>query len=356
MHRCIELAMLGAGNVAPNPMVGAVLVYDGKIIGEGYHQQYGGPHAEVNAINNGRDALSGLNDVDDANKELFTKSTLYVSLEPCAHYGKTPPCADLIVENKIPKVIIGCPDPFIEVNGKGIEILMAAGVQVEVGILEEQCKELNKRFFTFHTQHRPYIILKWAETADGFIAPLNPPNGGKFERLMISNEYTNRLVHQWRSEEAAILVGTNTALNDNPELTTRLVEGKNPVRLVIDMDLSLPASLNLFDKKVKTIVFNTIKHGEDGSMFYYQITNDVSAVYQIANALYQLKLQSVIVEGGAKLLQSFIDEGYWDETRVITNTGLKTGEGISSPVLSHHQFINEKKILSNKIRYFKKMV
>ncbi|RTL59381.1 MAG: bifunctional diaminohydroxyphosphoribosylaminopyrimidine deaminase/5-amino-6-(5-phosphoribosylamino)uracil reductase RibD [Sphingobacteriales bacterium] len=333
MHRCIELAKLGAGKVAPNPMVGAVLVYDGKIIGEGYHQQYGGPHAEVNAIKGTAD-------------DLIRQSTLYVSLEPCAHYGKTPPCADLIIEKKIPKVVIGCRDPFIEVNGKGIEKLKAAGVEVELGILEHECKELIKRFFTFHIQHRPYIILKWAETADGFIGNTD------HSRLLISNQYTNRLVHQWRSEEAAILVGTNTALYDNPELMVRLAEGNNPVRLVVDMDLSLPPQLKLFDKQSKTIVFNTVKHEEQENLLYYQITGDVSIVHQIANALYYLKLQSVLVEGGAKLLQSFIDEGYWDEARVITNTALKSKEGIKSPQLVHHLLAKEENILTDTIRYY----
>lgn len=356
MHRCIELARLGAGTVAPNPMVGAVLVHDGKIIGEGYHQLYGGPHAEVNAIAAARlnpEASGSL-----AGNEVLSQSTLYVSLEPCAHHGKTPPCADLIIENKIPKVVIGCRDPFSEVNGKGIEKLKAAGVEVVLGVLENECKELNKRFFIYHTQHRPYIILKWAETADGFIAaPLkSSPAVRTLERLLISNEYTNRLVHQWRSEEAAILVGTNTALYDNPELTVRLVEGNNPVRLLVDMDLSLPKHLKLFDKKTKTIVFNTIKHENDGNLSYYQITGDVSIVHQIANALYQLKLQSVIIEGGAKLLQSFIDEGYWDEARVITNTDLKSEQGITSPQLPNHQLVKEEKILSDRIQYFKRIV
>jgi diaminohydroxyphosphoribosylaminopyrimidine deaminase / 5-amino-6-(5-phosphoribosylamino)uracil reductase len=304
----------------------------------------------VNAISNSRDAISGLNVDEDAYKELLSKSTLYVSLEPCAHFGKTPPCADLIIEKKIPKVVIGCRDPFEEVNGKGIEKLKAAGIEVEVGILEDECKELNKRFFTFHTQHRPYIILKWAETADGFIGNTD------YSRILISNEYTNRLVHQWRAEETAILVGTNTALNDNPELTVRLVEGNNPVRLVVDMDLSLPVNLKLFDKQTKTIVFNTIKHKEEENLMHYQITNDVSAVHQICNALYQLKLQSVLIEGGTRLLQSFIDEGYWDEARVIMSTQLKMAEGISSPELSNHQMVNEEKVLADRIQYFKRIV
>ncbi|MFI5128490.1 MAG: bifunctional diaminohydroxyphosphoribosylaminopyrimidine deaminase/5-amino-6-(5-phosphoribosylamino)uracil reductase RibD, partial [Chitinophagales bacterium] len=255
MYRCLELAKLGAGQVAPNPMVGAVLVHDDRIIGEGYHQKYGEAHAEVNCI--GQAALSGLTDA-------ISQSTLYVSLEPCSHFGKTPPCTDLIIKHKIPKVVIGCRDPFKEVNGKGIEKLIAAGIEVQQGVLEKECIDLNKRFLTFHTQHRPYIILKWAETADGFMAPPAPQGGIREEsvrqRLLISNEYTNRLVHRWRSEEAAILVGTNTIENDDPELTTRLWPGHSPVRLIVDMNLRLPSSLKVFNGQEETIIFNTKTH------------------------------------------------------------------------------------------------
>lgn len=315
MQRCLELAGRGAGFVAPNPMVGAVLVYNDRIIGEGYHQQYGQAHAEV----------SCLHSIREFDKEYISQSVMYVSLEPCAHFGKTPPCADLIIQHKIPKVVIGCRDPFKEVNGKGIEKLKAAGIEVELGIMEKECKELNKRFFTFYTKHRPYIILKWAQTADRKIA-----NG--IERLFISNELSNRLVHKWRSEEAAILVGTNTVLADDPSLTTRLWNGLSPVRLVVDMHLRLPSSLKVFNKKVKTVVFNVIKHREDGDILFYQVAEDVSLVHQILNALYQLKIQSVLVEGGARLLQSFINEGVWDEVRTITNRQLTTGNGLAAPL------------------------
>ncbi|MBO9572642.1 MAG: bifunctional diaminohydroxyphosphoribosylaminopyrimidine deaminase/5-amino-6-(5-phosphoribosylamino)uracil reductase RibD, partial [Chitinophagaceae bacterium] len=243
MRRCIELAQLAAGHVAPNPLVGAVLVHKDKIIGEGYHHVYGGPHAEVNCINS----------VPPESKHLISSSVLYVSVEPCAHYGKTPPCADLIIRSRIPAVVIGCRDPFKDVNGKGIEKLQAAGINVILDILEKECRELNKRFLTFHTLHRPYIILKWAQTADKKIG-----NYGN-NRLHITNDTTNRLVHKWRSEEAAIMVGTNTAAADNPQLTNRLWEGRSPTRIIIDYDLRLPHSLNVFDKSVKTIVFNTIK-------------------------------------------------------------------------------------------------
>lgn len=337
MHRCVELARLGAGLVAPNPMVGAVVVHQGQIIGEGYHQFYGGPHAEVNAIA----------DVITAGKEKYlAASTLYVSLEPCAHFGKTPPCADLIIEKKIPEVVIGCRDPFAAVNGKGMEKLKAAGINVLPGVLEHECILLNKRFFCFHTQHRPYILLKWAQTNDGFIAHAD------FSKLSISNAYTNRMVHRWRSEEAAILVGTNTALYDDPALTVRYVDGKNPVRLVVDLSLKLPASLKLFDTTVKTIVFNSVKNEVRDNVIYYQVRKEDSLVHQIVQALYGLNLQSVLVEGGAKLLQSFIAEGYWDEARVITNCSLKTGGGIPAPVLSNAHKTGEEKILSDRIEFY----
>ena len=231
MHRCLELAQLAAGNTAPNPMVGSVLVHNDKIIGEGYHQVYGQAHAEVNCISS----------VKPEHQGLIPQSTIYVSLEPCAHFGKTPPCADLIIKHQIPKVVVGCRDPFVQVNGKGIEKLQAAGIEVTVGVLEKECKELNKRFFTFHTEHRPYIILKWAQTADLKIAAED------YGRVLISNAQSNRIVHKWRSEEMAILVGTNTALFDDPELNTRLWPGGHPIRLVVDMNLRLPSSLKLFN-------------------------------------------------------------------------------------------------------------
>ena len=220
MHRCLELAEKAAGHVAPNPMVGAVLVHEGIIIGEGYHQIYGGPHAEVNCIAS----------VPSSLQHLIQDSVIYVSLEPCAHHGKTPPCADLIIRHNIRHVVIGCRDPFVEVDGKGIEKLHAAGIKTETGILEKECRELNKRFFTFHTKHRPFIILKWAQTGDGKIGTEN-------NRLHITGSVTNRLVHKWRSEESAILVGANTALADNPQLTTRLWSGNSPTRLIIDPEL-----------------------------------------------------------------------------------------------------------------------
>lgn len=340
MNRCLELAQLGAGYVAPNPMVGAVLVHDDRIIGEGYHKKYGEAHAEVNCIAS----------VGKDNEKLIPESVMYVSLEPCAHYGKTPPCADLIIKHKIPKVVIGCRDPFEEVDGKGIEKLKAAGVEVEYGILESECKEINKRFFSFHTKHRPYIILKWAQTADEKIA------GDSSERLLISNEYTNHLVHKWRSEEASILVGTNTALQDDPELTTRLWIGSSPIRMVIDMNLRLSKDLKLFNENSPTIVFNSKMHNMESfpnGVGYYQVTEDVSLVHQVVNALYRLKILSVMVEGGARLLQSFIDEGMWDEARVITNEEIKIGNGLASPELNNAKKISEENLLSDKIEFYR---
>jgi len=338
MYRCLELAKLGSGNVAPNPMVGAVMVYNDQIIGEGYHQKYGEAHAEPKCIRHV---------VENGHGDLISRSTLYVSLEPCVHFGKTPPCADLIIRNKIPKVVVGCRDPFKEVDGKGIEKLKNAGIEVEFGILEKECKELNKRFLGFHTLHRPYIILKWAQTLNCKMA------GQGSDRLFITNEFTNRIAHKWRSEEASVLIGTNTALMDDPGLTTRLWTGNSPVRLVIDMDLKLPPHLKIFDGQVRTIVFNKLKHEESDDLLFYQVTEDVSLVHQIINALYQLKILSVIVEGGAKLLQSFIDENLWDEARVITNEELIVNAGLDSPQFISASKMGEEKIFTDKVEFFK---
>lgn len=336
MRRCLQLAQSAAGYTAPNPMVGAVLVHNDVIIGEGYHKLYGGPHAEVNCINS----------VAEENRGLIPFSTMYVSLEPCAHYGKTPPCADLIIRNRIPKVVIGCRDPFKQVDGKGIERLQAAGVDVTMGVLENECININRRFFTFHTQQRPYIILKWAQTANAKIASLSA------ERLYITNDVTNKLVHKWRSEEAAILAGTNTALLDNPALTNRLWHGRSPVRLVVDAHLRLPQHLQLFNGRQRTIVFNTIKHEDGDNLAYYQVTEDISLVHQVTNACYQNNLQSVIVEGGAKLLQSFINEGLWDEARIITNQELFVESGLPAPALTHCRLSHHEQIFTDRIDYF----
>lgn len=346
MHRCLQLAQLGEGAVAPNPMVGAVLVHNDRIIGEGYHRLYGQAHAEVNCINS----------VAEEDKPLIPEATIYVSLEPCAHFGKTPPCADLIIENGIKKVVVGCRDPFSEVNGKGIEKLTAAGVRVTLGILEKECLAINKRFFTFHTKHRPFIVLKWAQTADSKIA------NEDYSRVLISNAYTNRLVHHWRSQQMSILVGTNTALFDDPSLTTRLWPGKDPIRLVVDMDLRLPSTLQLFDGMTPTVVFNKYQHTLEtlkrvdwslAGLQSYQVTEEVSLVQQITNALYQLNIQSVLVEGGAQLLQSFIDEGLWDEAYIITNEKLALGKGLPAPVLKDYSIVHAETLQSDCIRTYK---
>jgi diaminohydroxyphosphoribosylaminopyrimidine deaminase / 5-amino-6-(5-phosphoribosylamino)uracil reductase len=265
---------------------------------------------------------------------------------------------DLSITNKIPKVVIGCRDPFKEVDGKGIEKLKAAGIEVVTGVMEAECKGLNKRFFTFHTGQRPYIILKWAQTEDGFMAPSKPPPPGEASqqpgtrRLLISNEYSNRLVHKWRSEEASILIGTNTALLDDPELNTRLWPGNSPVRLVVDMNLRLPASLKLFNREVKTIILNSIKQEEKGNLFYYKLEKNKSLVPQLLSALYQSKIQSVIVEGGAKLLQSFIDEGIWDEMRIISSAALEIGSGLVAPRPENAILVHNEEILTDTIEIY----
>ncbi len=344
MQRCLQLAAEGAGTTAPNPMVGAVLVYEGRIIGEGYHRQYGFAHAEVNCINS----------VAAEDEHLIPSSTIYVSLEPCAHFGKTPPCADLIIQKKIPRVVVGCRDPFKEVDGKGIEKLLNAGVEVITGVLEEECRLLNQRFFTFYTQQRPYVLLKWAQTAEGNMAyPHNvDANAAEAQRLFITNPVTNKLVHKWRSHEAGILVGTNTALLDDPALDNRLWYGPGPVRMVVDMPLKLPQTLKLFNGQRKTIVFNSIKEEEAGNIVYCKVNSNDNLVEQILNTCHRLRILSLMVEGGPALLNSFIDAGRWDEARVITNDTLFIGEGLPAPRLRGYRFSHSEKIFSDKIDYF----
>lgn len=340
MHRCLELARKGGGKVSPNPMVGAVLVHQDRIIGEGWHREYGGPHAEVNCLNQA---------IQNGHELLFEGSELYVSLEPCAHFGKTPPCADLIIRHRIPKVVIGTRDPFEKVNGRGIDKLRAAGITVEYGILEKECRELNKRFFMFQTQNRPYLVLKWAQTADGFIA--GKPGE---ERLLISNEFTNRLVHQWRAEEDCILVGTGTALSDNPALTNRYRPGHSPVRLVLDRDRKLPQTLKLFDGKVKTIVFNRDHEGDKGNLCFRKLSFDRDIIPQLPEAIHKMGYLSVLVEGGARLLQSLIDAGAWDEIRIIENQSLKIGQGVPAPRFSGAEKISKQVIMNDHIEIFRK--
>lgn len=326
MNRCLELAKKGFGNVAPNPMVGCVIVYKDEIIGEGYHQEYGKAHAEVNAINS----------INENNKTLLKKATLYVNLEPCSHFGKTPPCADLIIASEIPYVVIGTIDTHSKVSGRGIEKLVKAGIDVKTGILEEECKYLNKRFFTFHEKNRPYIILKWAQTQDGFIDAERTDENQK--PLQISNEASMKLSHQWRSEEQAIMVGKNTALLDNPKLTTRNSNGKNPLRIVTDKNLIIPTNYFLLDKSTPTIVFTSIEKASEKNLEYIKINFDEQIIPQILDVLGKKSIQSLIVEGGYNVLKSFITENYWDEARVfISDKNINAGvnaPGISGSLLS----------------------
>ncbi|NEU07063.1 bifunctional diaminohydroxyphosphoribosylaminopyrimidine deaminase/5-amino-6-(5-phosphoribosylamino)uracil reductase RibD [Flavihumibacter sp. R14] len=322
MRRCIELALNGTRSVNPNPMVGSVIVKDGKIIGEGYHQTYGAPHAEANAI------TSVLSNYPDGEK-LLEKSTLYVNLEPCAHFGKRPPCSDLIIRYKIPKVVVGCRDPFPLVNGKGIEKLKDAGVQIIEDVLTAECLQVNRRFITRVKKQRPYIILKWAQTADGYFAPANG------DQKWISSAMSRRLVHKWRSEEDAVLVGYNTAKADNPQLNTRLWEtnSKSPVRIVIDRKLQLDHSLHLFDQAQPTIVFNSLKTYVDHKIKYLELEDfDHYLPQLICYQLYLMDFQSIIIEGGLKTLELFINAGLWDESRVFI-ADENWGEGMPAPIL-----------------------
>ena len=336
MARCLDLAKKGQRAVAPNPMVGSVLVWDGKIIGEGFHRRYGEPHAEVNCID---DALQNAS-------ELIRLSTLYVSLEPCAHFGKTPPCTELIIEHQIRKVVIACRDSFAEVNGKGVERLMNAGIEVTENVLSEQAIELNKRFFTYHNFKRPYVVLKWAQTADGYMAYRDE------KRLLISNEITNRLVHKWRSEESAILIGANTAIADDPLLDNRHWFGKAPVKIIIDPDLKCNEEIRLFQTGSKVIVANRQIQSNGERVNYLKVDKE-NLLPDLLKQLHAQNIQSVFVEGGRQTLQFFIDAGLWDEARVITNTALVGGAGLISPVLINAQKVNEQFLLNDRVQFFK---
>lgn len=314
MTRCIGLARKALGNTYPNPMVGSVIVHNGKIIGEGYHHKAGEPHAEINAINSVQD------------KTLIPESTIYVSLEPCAHYGKTPPCALKIIELGFKKVVIGAMDSHDKVNGKGKKLILDAGIEVVSGILEEECIALNKRFFTYHEKQRPYIILKWAESGDGFL-------DRDFSAFPISNGLVNHLVHQMRADEHAILVGTNTALNDNPGLTVRNVKGKNPVRILIDFDLKVPQHFNLFNQEATTVVINSFKDEVKENIHYRSIRKE-HFLTELMQTLHREQIQSVIIEGGRNILQQFIDAGLWDEAVVIRNHDLQLHHGTKAPGFS----------------------
>lgn len=319
MQRALELAALGRGSVSPNPMVGCVIVHKGLIVGEGWHQRYGQAHAEVNAVNSVKDP------------SILSESTAYVTLEPCSHFGKTPPCADLLIKHRLKKVVICNEDPFPLVAGKGIKKLQEAGIEVETGLLAEEGYRLNRRFFTMVEQQRPYVILKWAETADGFIAKEN------FEAVKISNDFSQMYSHKWRSEEDAIMVGTNTAHFDNPSLTVRNWSGRNPIRVVLDKNGRLSPNLNIFNGDSKTIVITSMKDSSSGFTIPTQIISDLQSevievefnenlIENILQKLHENKIQSLIVEGGRQLLQSFIDNGLYDEIRLFkSNFQLKSG-------------------------------
>lgn len=321
MRRCITLARNGAGFVSPNPMVGAVVVCDDKIIGEGYHAKCGEAHAEVNAIASVHD------------KELLKRSTIYVSLEPCSHHGKTPPCAELIIKMQIPRVVVGSKDPFPQVAGRGIAMLRAAGIEVVDGVLKNECDELNKTFMHCHTAKRPFVLLKWAQTADGYMDYKRMSEDQK-KPLVLSNEESRREVHKLRSEFDAIMVGTTTALLDNPSLTVRYWSGRNPIRIVLDQNLDLPKDLHLFDGGVTTLVINEIKNSKEGSgLEYIRMDFSLNLLSQLLAELQRRKIESLMVEGGCVLLQSFIDERLWDEARV-EYAPFCIGNGVPAPMLN----------------------
>lgn len=327
MQRCLQIAKNGIGTTRPNPSVGAVVVLNDEIIGEGFTSPYGGNHAEVNAI----DAVK--------NKSLLKNATIYVTLEPCSHFGKTPPCADLIVKNQIKNVVIGCVDSNSLVAGKGIERLRNAGIHVVVGVLENECKEHHKRFFTVQNKKRPFIILKWAETNNGFIAPLNKESN---HPIWISNQYSQQLVHKWRAEEHAILVGTNTVIADNPKLNVRNWSGNNPIRIVLDRSLRIPNSAHVFDGSVKTICFTEIRiesqeerdvissEVEKSQLIFEQINFSKNIAQQVCEVLQKYQIQSVIIEGGTQTLQTFIDANLWDEARIFIGEN-EFEKGVKSP-------------------------
>lgn len=341
MRRCFELAERAIGYTYPNPLVGAVIVHNEEIIGEGYHQFYGGPHAEVNAINSVKE------------QELLKESTIYVNLEPCSHYGKTPPCADLIISKKIKRVVISNKDPFPGVCGRGIKKLEDAGIEVICGVLEKEGEWLNRRFFTFHTQKRPYTLLKWAETADGYLDYVR--QNAIISPLKISSPETLKLVYQLRGREAGIVVGTHTALLDNPSLTIRNTEGKQPTRILIDRELKVPFTYQLYNSTSPTIVFTekeTYPTIENVRFIKVPFDRDNKlSIETFHNKLYELKIQSVVVEGGAQLLHSFLAAGVWDEIRIETNENLYIHHGIKAP-LPQGEVIKIEQIGNNRITRF----
>ncbi len=340
MQRCLDLALNGKGNTYPNPLVGSVIVYKNKIIGEGYHTKAGKNHAEINAIKNVR------------NKNLLKKSTLYVNLEPCSHFGKTPPCSKKIAESGIHRVVIGTIDSTDKVSGKGIKIMKQAGIKVKVGVLEQKSREINKRFFVFNEKKRPYLILKWAETIDGYIDIIRKENITN-RPTWISGKIERALVHKWRTTEQAIMIGTNTAKMDNPYLSARNWSGQNPIRIVIDKNLQLVKNLNLFNNQTKTLVFNYKSekpHSEN--IYLIKLSSKKDILEQIFSYLYKLDIQSVIIEGGRFLLQSLIDKGLWDECRIFKGNAFFY-DGIKAPVLKNYQFIKTQKFNKSQLYFLK---
>ncbi|MGQ3678191.1 bifunctional diaminohydroxyphosphoribosylaminopyrimidine deaminase/5-amino-6-(5-phosphoribosylamino)uracil reductase RibD [Tenacibaculum discolor] len=342
IQRCLELAKKGIGTTRPNPSVGAVIVCKNKIIGEGFTSPYGGPHAEVNAINSVQ------------NQDLLKEATIYVTLEPCSHHGKTPPCADLIINKEIPNIVIGCVDTNSLVAGKGIERLKKAGRNVTVGVCKEACKEHHKRFFTVQSKKRPYVILKWAETKDGFIAPLTKEEQ---KPVWISNQYSQQLVHKWRSEEHTILVGTNTVIADNPSLTVRSWSGNNPIRIVIDKTLRISTEATVFDGNIKTIIITEKKEDkrekrkEKQNVIYETIDFSSQIAKQICEVLHKHQIQSVIIEGGVQTLQTFINENLWDEAKVFIGD-INIKEGVKRPVFNA-KLSSEEKIDNDILRIYR---
>ncbi len=333
MSRCLELAVMGMGSVSPNPMVGAVLVHDGRIIGEGYHERYGQPHAEVNCIKS----------VKPEDRHLIADATIYVSLEPCSHHGKTPPCADLIIQNRIKKVVTGSHDPNPLVSGRGITRMREAGIEVIENVLQAECDFLNRRFITFHTLHRPYVVLKWAQSAEGYMA------GTGDAQVWFSDEYSQKLSHKWRTEEDAILVGARTAIVDDPQLTSRLWPGRNPVRILVDPQLRVPQTSRIFGEEAMTIIYNEIKEGLEGGNVYIRLRSGENFTTQILADLYRRTIMSVIIEGGAYTLHEFIKAGLWDEARIIM-TSVSIPAGIPAPaidgkIVKEEQLVNDTLII-----------
>lgn len=338
MIRCLQLAKRAKGYVSPNPMVGAVVVHDGEIIGEGFHQQYGKAHAEVNAING----------VED--KSLLKDSTLYVSLEPCSHYGKTPPCAQLIIDSKIPRVVVAMADPYPKVSGRGIKMLEDAGVEVILGVLEDEAKELNKDFVCAQVHRRPYIYLKWAQTKDGFIDKARGKRDPKVP-TPISNDFTMMMVHKLRSEVDAIMIGTNTAIVDNPSLTTRLWAGHSPLRVVIDRQMRIPSGYTLFNNQVDTLIFTEDQDRVEGKNRWVKIGFDEKLLINILAELNKLNINSLLVEGGATLLQSFIDQGLWDEV-FVEIADKEFNKGVEAPSITNEP-ITEQLVNGSKQLHFR---